>query len=78
METTTVTIPLDTATAATYTSASPEDQRRMQLLFRMLIQGYTIHPRIEDLFQLMDVIGANAQQRGLTSEILEQILHDDA
>jgi hypothetical protein len=75
METMNVTIPLDPATAEAYVAASPEDQRKMHLLFRLLVQGYTSNRSIDDMFQLMDTIGANAQKRGLTPEILEQILN---
>ncbi len=78
MEPIPVTIPLDSVTAAAYTAAAPDDQRRMQQLFRRIIEQTTATPDVERLFQLLDVIGANAEQRGLTPAILEQLLRDDA
>jgi hypothetical protein len=71
-----ITIPLDAATAAAYHTASAEDQRKIQLLFRVLLREYTA-PSSLSLRELMDDIGTKATERGLTSEILERLLHDD-
>ena len=71
-----ITIPLDEAAAAAYNTASDEDQRKIQLLFRVLLREYTA-PSNMSLRELMDDIGAKAEARGLTPEILEQLLHDD-
>jgi hypothetical protein len=77
MDTTTITITLDRQTATTYYAASPEDQQKMQLLFRLLLREYT-ETATRQLREVMDAIGANAHQRGLTPDILEHLLHDDA
>lgn len=76
MADTTITIPLDEATAIAYRAASLEDQRKIQLLVRVLLREYTT-PSNLSLRELMDDIGAQAEARGLTPAILEQLLHDD-
>jgi hypothetical protein len=73
MADTTITLTLDEATAEAYTTATPADREKMQLLFRLLLREYTT--RIP-LRQLMDTISEEAAQRGLTPDILEQLLHD--
>jgi hypothetical protein len=77
MADTTITIPLDQATATAYATASAEDQRKIQLLFRVLLHEYTA-PSHMSLRELMDDIGSQAVARGLTPAILEQLLNDDA
>ncbi|MEW6347638.1 MAG: hypothetical protein AB1646_01125 [Thermodesulfobacteriota bacterium] len=54
-----ITVTLDAETAAVFHAASPEDQRKIELLFR----------------ELMDEVGAKAQARGLTPEVLEELLN---
>jgi hypothetical protein len=73
----TITIPIDTATAEKYQRASEAERRKIQLLVQVMLQGTTASP-VQSLQQLMDDMSAEAQARGLTPEILEQILHDDA
>ena len=77
MTDTIITIPLDEATATAYNTASVEDQRKIQLLFRVLLHEYTA-PSNLSLRDLMDEIGSNAAARGLTPALLEQLLNDDA
>ena len=76
MADTLITLPLDVATAAAYHTASSEDQRKIQLLFRVLLREYTA-PSNVSLRDLMDDMSAKAEARGLTAEILDQLLHDD-
>ena len=76
MADTIITLPLDAATATVYNTASSEDQRKIQLLFRVLLREYTA-PSNVSLRELMDDISAKAEARGLTPEILEQLLHGD-
>jgi hypothetical protein len=76
MTDTTITIPLDAASAVAYHTASAEDQRKIQLLFRVLLREYTA-PSNLSLRELMDDIGAQAEARGLTPDILERLLNDD-
>jgi hypothetical protein len=76
MTNTTITIPLDEASATAYNTASAEDQRKIQLLFRVLLREFTA-PANLSLRELMDDIGAQAEGRGLTPDILERLLSDD-
>jgi hypothetical protein len=77
MPDTLITIPLDEPTAAAYQMASAEDQRKIHLLFRVLLREYTA-PSHLSLRELMNDIGAKAEARGLTPAILEHLLNDDA
>jgi hypothetical protein len=70
-----ITIPLDEKTATAYHTASAEDQRKIQLLFRVLLREYTA-PSNLSLRELMDDIGTKAEAQGLTPTILEQLLND--
>jgi len=76
MADTTITVTLDEATAEAYGMATPTDQAKMQLLFRLLLREYTTAPALS-LPHLMDTISAEAAQRGLTPAILEHLLRDD-
>jgi hypothetical protein len=76
MADTTITVTLDEATAQAYSLATPLDQAKMQLLFRLLLREYTTVSSLP-ISQLMDTISEEAEQRGLTPAILEQLLRDD-
>jgi hypothetical protein len=76
MADTTITVTLDQATAEAYSLATPSDQAKMQLLFRLLLREYTSASSLP-LSQVMDRISEEAEQRGLTPAILEQLLRDD-
>lgn len=73
----TITIPIDTATAEKYQRASAAERRKIQLLVQVMLQSTTESP-VQSLQQLMDDMSVDVQARGLTPEILEQILNDDA
>ena len=68
-----ITIPVDADTARAYGAASAEDQRKIQLLLRLRLRQLTEMPS-RSLPDIMDVIGAKAEARGLTPEILETLL----
>jgi hypothetical protein len=76
MADTTITVTLDEATAEAYSLATPADQAKMQLLFRLLLHEYATASSLP-LSQVMDRISEEAEQRGLTPTILEQLLRDD-
>lgn len=76
MADTVITIPIDAETARVYLTASPEDQKKIQLLLRLRLRELTELPR-GSLGDLMDDIGARAEARGLTPEILETLLRDE-
>ena len=75
MGTTTITIQVETEAAKAFAAASPEDQRKMQLLLSLRLQDLTA-PQEQSLQAVMDEIGAIAEARGLTPEILDSLLHD--
>jgi hypothetical protein len=69
-------IPVDAGTARAYQAASAGDRRKMQVLLRLRLRELATTPSVS-LRDLMDEIGAEAEARGLTPEILETLLHDD-
>lgn len=76
MSGTTITLPLDAETARAYHTASPEDRKKIQLLLRLRLRELTELPT-SSLVEIMDDVGAKAQARGLTPEILEDLLRDE-
>jgi hypothetical protein len=73
MSTTTITIQVDTEAAKAFAEASPEAQRKMQLLLNLRLQDLTT-AQGKSLQTVMDEIGARAEARGLTPEILQSLL----
>ena len=71
-----ITIPVDAETARTYHTASADDQKKIQLLLRLRLRELAALPT-DSLIEIMDDIGAKAEARGLTPEILEAVLHDE-
>ncbi|MCK8600696.1 hypothetical protein [Desulfoferrobacter suflitae] len=71
-----ITIPVDVETASAYRTASPDDQKKIQLLLRLRLRELAELPK-NSLVEIMDDIGAKAEERGLTPEILEALLHDE-
>jgi hypothetical protein len=69
-------IPVDAATARAYQAASADDQKKMQVLLRLRLRELTTTPTIS-LRALMDEIGAEAEARGLTPDLLATLLNDD-
>ncbi len=71
--TTTINMEIDETTANIYTAAPAEDRNRLSVLWGVLIREYQAAPT--SLGKLMDEIGNKAEERGLTAEELESILH---
>lgn len=71
-----ITVPVDAETARAYHTASADDQRKIQLLLRLRLRELTELP-LNSLAEIMDDIGAKAEARGLTPEILGAILCDE-
>ncbi len=71
-----ITIPVDAETARVYHTASPDEQKKIQLLLRLRLRELAALPT-DSLVQIMDDIGAKAEARGLAPEILESLLHDE-
>lgn len=76
MTNTAISIPVDAATALAYRQASVEKQKKIQLLLRLHVRELFAQPDVS-LQQIMDDIGAKAEERGLTPEILETLLRDE-
>lgn len=76
MENTTISIPVDAAIAQAYTKSSEEEQKKIQFLLALRMRELLDKPPMS-LSQLMDEIGTKAEARGLTSEILEDLLNDE-
>ncbi len=71
-----IAIPVDADTARAYQAASEDDQKKMQVLLRLRLRELTTTPTIA-LRGLMDEIGAEAEARGLTPEIVATLLQDE-
>ncbi len=71
----TVNIQLDEKAAEIYTRASWEEQRKLQMLLGLWLREFDDSSL--SLPTLMDQISDNAQERGLTPEILESLLNDE-
>jgi hypothetical protein len=76
MATSLISIEVDEDTANAYSEASEEEQRKPQILLNLRLKEIVNEPR-KSLKQVMDEIGAEAQARGLTPEILESLLRDE-
>jgi hypothetical protein len=69
---TVITIPVDVEMAQVYQTASTEERKKIQLLLRLQLPELIGQPKAL-LREVMDAIGAKAEARGLTPEILEML-----
>jgi hypothetical protein len=76
MATASISIEVDADAAQAYAAASEEQKRKLQLLLSLRLRELVTGPP-RPLKQIMDEIGAEAQSRGLTPEILDTLLHGD-
>jgi hypothetical protein len=76
MTNTTISIPVDAEIALAYSQASVEEQQKIQLLLRLRVREL-FSPSNVSLQQIMDDIGAKAEARGLTPQVLETLLCDE-
>jgi hypothetical protein len=76
MTTATISIPVDSEAAKAYREASPEEQQKLAILLNLRLRELTIAPA-RPLEEIMDEIGAEAEAKGLTSEILDSLLRDE-
>ena len=76
METTPITIEVDSDAARIYAAATPEQQRKMQEMLSLRLQAITDSPA-SALRESIDQISREAQANGLTPEILESILRGE-
>lgn len=74
MTTETITIRVDARAAEAFNTASDDDRRKLEMLLSLRL--LEVVQTTEPLEQFMRRISFNAQQRGLTPEILQDILND--
>jgi len=76
VDSSTITLEVDPASAAAYATASDEERRRIQLLLKLRLRELTVS-RARPLVEIMDEVGATAAAQGLTNQILEDLLRDE-
>jgi hypothetical protein len=77
MDMSTISIPVNAEIAELYENASPEDRRKVEVLFNFLM-GSVAKYDTRSLETVMKEMREQAKARGLTPEILESILNDDS
>jgi hypothetical protein len=75
MSTETISITVDADSAQSFCAASPEERRKLELLLRLRLRELTAG-RVRPLKEIMDEIGADAEAKGLTPQILESMLRE--
>jgi len=73
MATTRIAIPLDPETAKAYRGARPEEKKKMQALVRLWLHDLAA-AKPATLNDLMNEVSEKAQERGLTSKVLDALL----
>jgi hypothetical protein len=76
MSTEEITIELDSDSAQVFKSASAEEREKLQVLLGIWLKEYA-RADSASLKDTMNEISREAQNRGLTPEILESILEED-
>ncbi|MFH0822842.1 MAG: hypothetical protein V2B18_08820 [Pseudomonadota bacterium] len=76
MSETNITLPVGAETAQVPYKASEEDREKLRLLLRLRLRELVGVPP-GSLADIMDDIGAKAQAKGLTPEIMGALLRDD-
>jgi hypothetical protein len=69
-----ITIPVDPEIARIFERASAEEQRKLRLLLSLRLRELATTP-LPPLQTILDQVGREAQERGLTPEILDTFLH---
>ncbi len=74
MATEPITMELDAAAARVYKNASPEQRRRLEALVSLhLLEAATSR---QSLRELMNTVGQQAQEQGLTEERLQELIRE--
>ena len=76
MGTANITIEVDESAAKAFADASPDEQRKLQVLLSLRLQELTVSPG-RSLQEVLDDISREAEAKGLTPEILETLLSED-
>jgi len=70
-----ISIEVDPDTARAFSTATAEDRAKLQLLLRLRLRDLTT--RIQrPLIDIVKEVGQEAEQRGLTPEVLESLLDE--
>jgi hypothetical protein len=69
-----ISVPVDPETARIFEQASAEEQRKLRLLLSLRLRELTTTP-LPPLQTILDEVGREARQKGLTPEILDTLLH---
>jgi len=69
-----ITVQVNPEVAKAYQEINPSRRKKLEMLFSIMLQQ-ELDKR--SLLQIMDDIAFKAQERGLTTEILESILADE-
>lgn len=72
----TISFEVDAGTAQEFSDAPPDVQRKLQLLLGIRLRELTRSPA-RPLSEVMDDIGRQAEARGLTPEILGELIRDE-
>lgn len=75
MSTSTISIEVDSDVAQAYATAPDEQKRKLQLLLSLRLRELVNGPP-KSLQDVMDEMGTEAERRGLTPEILDELLDD--
>jgi hypothetical protein len=71
-----ITIRVDSEAAKAFRSSTPEKKLKLEILINLKLLEFAREQ--PDLKEIMQEISKNAQTRGLTPEILERLLNDEA
>ena len=72
----TISIEVDSETALVLPAAGTENRRKLDLLLSLRLRELTLNPP-RAIQQIMDEVSRNAEERGLTPEILQTLLGDE-
>jgi hypothetical protein len=76
MTTLTLRLQLDENLVSAYRQAKPEEKEDLKNLFQRLLTNKFRKREIEDMIQRMDGIGQEAQENGLTEDMIDEILSE--
>jgi hypothetical protein len=73
----TISLHVDVNTARAFSTAAPEERRKLELLLNLRLRELIEQPP-RPLNEVMDEIGRQAEANGMTPELLESLLRDDS
>ncbi len=76
MTTVPITLHVDAEAARVYESVTAEDRKKIDVLLSLRLKELLV-PTKMTLHEVMDQLGREAEEHGLTPEILESILRDE-